>query len=108
MGSCTNTALSVMTEQSASPGDNKSQPIDQLCCIWQYRSQLHLSTPTGVFSESDKLSYSTKMCVLAEKRVTVDVFLLHKEKKMLSFNHDPGMKQNCLANQQDLSALSWE
>ena len=79
-------SISVTMEQSASPGDSKSQSMDQLCCIWQYRSQLLLDTLPGISSDSDKLSYSTKVCVLAEKRVTVDMSLLHK-KKMLSFIH---------------------
>lgn len=107
MGSCTNTASSVTMEQSASPGDSKSQSMDQLCCIWQSRSRLLLDTLPGISSDSDKLSYSTKVCVLAEKRMTVDMSLLHK-KKMLSFIHDQGRKQSCLANKQDLSALRWE
>lgn len=106
-GSCMNAASSVMMEQSASPGDNKSQPMDQLCCIWQYRWQLHLDTLACISSDSDELSYSTKVHVLAEKRVTVDVSLLYK-KKILSFNHDQGKKQSWLANKQDLSILSWE
>lgn len=107
MGSCMNAASSVTMEQSASPGNNKTRPMDQLCCIWQYRSQVRLGTLAGISSDSDELSYSTKVCVLAEKRVTVDMSLLYK-KKMLSFNHDQGMKKSCLANKQDLSALSWE
>lgn len=107
MGSCMNAASSVMMKQSASPGDNKSQPMDQLFCIWQYRSQLHLGTLAGFSSDSDELSYSTKVCVLAEKRVTVDMSLLYM-KKMLSFNCDQGRKQCCLVNKQVLSTLSWE
>ena len=98
---------SVKMKQSDSPGDNKSHPMDQLCCTWQHRSQLRLGALAGISSDSDEFSYSAKVCVLAERRMTADTSLLYK-KKMLSFNLDQGRQQSCLAEKQALSALSWE
>lgn len=54
MGSCMNAASSVTVEQSASPGDNKSQPADQLCWVGQYGSQVHIGILAGISSDRDE------------------------------------------------------